>query len=97
MRVIAKLEITVWHCPGKIYIYIYIERERERKIMRIVRLGCSLCSPIIIYAEKLCTFYDCMYILLFHLLTNFGEFGVRVYFSKINEKILYAGDRLGMP
>ena len=20
MRVIAKLEITVWHCPGKIYI-----------------------------------------------------------------------------
>ena len=40
MCVIAKLEITVWHYPGKIYIY------RERKIMRTVRLGCSLRSPI---------------------------------------------------
>ena len=31
MHVIAKLEITVWHCPGKIYIYIYIYIERERE------------------------------------------------------------------
>ena len=26
---IAKLEIMVWHCPGKIYIYIYNYKYRE--------------------------------------------------------------------
>ena len=27
---IAKLEIKIWHCSGKVYIYIEREREREK-------------------------------------------------------------------